>query len=200
MSSGAELTLAQAEIVATTLLSALRPGCERIEIAGSIRRRCATVRDVEIVAVPRLARDLFGERDGAAPTELDAAVDAWIERGYMRPRAPRRMGPRFRALELVEGVLVADGTRALRLPAPVAVDLFLVLPPAQWGAVFAIRTGPWEYSRELVTRCRARGLRCVDGHLERVGATRDPVLATPEERDFIEACGLPYVEPERRRA
>jgi hypothetical protein len=35
--------------------------------------------------------------------------------------------------------------------AEIAIDLFIVLPPAQFGAFFAIRTGTAEFSQWLVT-------------------------------------------------
>lgn len=46
-----KLPLVQAEKLARKILDALRPGCQRIEIAGSIRRRKAQIGDIEIVAI-----------------------------------------------------------------------------------------------------------------------------------------------------
>jgi hypothetical protein len=68
---------------------------------------------------------------------------------------------------------------------------------SQWGALLAIRTGPADYSRALVTKCKERGLDCVDGRLVARGSGRE--LATPEEADFIRACGMSYLEPWERR-
>lgn len=48
--------LADAEAVAFQILFFLSPCCERICIAGSIRRRKATVGDIEIVYVPKMER------------------------------------------------------------------------------------------------------------------------------------------------
>lgn len=75
------------------------------------------------------------------------------------------------------------------------VDLFLVLPPAEWGPLFAIRTGPADYSRAAVTKLRERGMRCEDGAIWR-GNER---LACPDEATFFALCGLPYATPEARR-
>lgn len=44
----------QALAVAEELVAALRPACERLEIAGSLRRGKAEVGDVEILFVPRV--------------------------------------------------------------------------------------------------------------------------------------------------
>ena len=48
--------------IAEDLASLLRPVCERVEIAGSIRRGCPTIGDIEIVVIPEIESgwaDLF---------------------------------------------------------------------------------------------------------------------------------------------
>lgn len=178
--------LDEARGLAEALLAALAPACERIAIAGSIRRRVTFVADVELVAVPRARRDLFGELVDE-PTELDLLVDELVASGRLAPR-------------LSSAGIGAMGSKAKRLVAVksgIAIDLFGVLPPAQWGAILAIRTGPADYSQRLVTQCKSRGLDCRDGRLVARGSGRE--IATPEEPDFFRACGVPYVEPWERR-
>lgn len=46
---------------AAGIMALIEPGCERLEVAGSLRRQKAQVGDIEIVAVPVMQRDLFGE-------------------------------------------------------------------------------------------------------------------------------------------
>jgi DNA polymerase/3'-5' exonuclease PolX len=75
------------------------------------------------------------------------------------------------------------------------LDVFAVTPPAEWGAIFAIRTGSAEFSQRCMVALRRRGLRCQDGAVWRGNVK----LATPEEADFFRACGLPWVPPEERR-
>lgn len=178
--------LEQAARIAAGLLKTLSPACTRIEVAGSIRRRKPDVKDVELVAIPRASRDLFGERIVDGPTELDMMVQALVLDGRLAPRlnsaGVQCMGSKMKRL-----VSVRSG---------IAVDLFAVLPPAQWGAIFAIRTGPAEYSERLVTLCQRRGLYCREGRLVDAAGREH---ATPEERDFVEMCGERYVEPWERR-
>lgn len=179
-------SLERARRVAEAIAAELAPACERIEIAGSIRRRVAYVKDIELVCIPRgLARDLFGDVRLDQPHDLDRALERLVEAGRLRARVTPdgrvRLGRRFKALEAVRAEL--------------PVDLFMVLPPAQWGAQLAIRTGPWEFSKRLVTECQRLGRRCVDGRL--VDERGD--VATPEERDFFRACGMGWVEPWERR-
>lgn len=187
--------LERARRVAEAIVDELRPACDRIEIAGSIRRRADTVKDIELVAIPRgVPTDLFGEPAIDSTNDLERAIERLVDARRLRARATAdgrlRLGQRFKALEAMRA----------RIP----VDLFIVLPPAQWGAILAIRTGPEEYSKRLVTRCKDRGLVCDDGRLRR--AARDgrwlrelEDVPTPEERDFIVACGEPYLPPEQRR-
>jgi DNA polymerase/3'-5' exonuclease PolX len=160
--------LVEAEAIATRLRDALAPFCDRIEIAGSIRRGVSMVKDIELVAIPRVERDLLGAVDVAGRTELDAKIDRLIETGRLAWRVRN------------DGQRIAQGHRFKALLATksgLGVDLFLVLPPAQWGAQLA-------------------GLHCRDGRLVRADGTE---VETPDERSFIEACGAPWAEPRDRR-
>lgn len=180
------MPLERARKVADAIVEVLRPACERIEIVGSVRRRVAHVKDVEILCVPHLALNLFGEPEPNVPTHLELLVDELVAVGRLEPRETvegiKRRGRRYQALRATKSGL--------------ALDLFSVLPPASWGAQMAIRTGPAEYSKHLVTVCQRRGLRCEDGRLV---DDRGHDVATPEERDFIEACGVEYSGPWERR-
>lgn len=194
------LTLDVAQEAADRLVELLSPACERIVIAGSIRREKPDgIKDIELVAIPRFetATNLFGEPNpNAARSLLDARITELSQRCMLGPRtvpcsdptrgttAQFRMGPRYKAMQFLwNGVL-----------AP--VDLFLVLPPAEWGAILAIRTGPSAFSQHLVTAAKRLGRHVASG---RVLTRDDEVIAVPTERDFFEACGVQWVEPRERR-
>lgn len=60
------ISLYDAQLKALPIVEELRPFCQRIEMAGSIRRKCEFVNDIEIVAIPRLEvlqGDLFGDSE-----------------------------------------------------------------------------------------------------------------------------------------
>jgi len=160
----------------------LRAACTQVEIAGSLRRKKRQVKDIEIVAEARIETDLFGGSK-SGPWEIDRLVEGHLFAGKLSHRMPRRMGERYKALVDVES--------------GIAIDLFVVRPPARWGAILAIRTGPATFSKELVTAARRRGRRVVDGRLiiEATGAT----IETPTEESFFRACGVEWREPEARR-
>lgn len=183
-----------AERAAHDLRDLLAPACERIEVAGSIRRRRPEVKDLELVAVPRIETEeagLWGE-----PTEVDrlnervaslVTDDTGLE--YRRVEIHRadgstdwqyRNGPSYKALSW-QG-----------LP----VDLFVVQKPADWGVLFTIRTGPADWSQRLVTDCQRWFMRVEGGRLLHHGEH----VPCPEERDFLAAIGQPWVEPSERSA
>src|SRR3990167_9592187 len=71
---------------------------------------------------------------------LDELLAEWKADGRLRDRPDKNgrgaWGPRFkRALYQVT---------MSKLNRNVGLDIFSVLPPAQWGVIFAIRTGPAE--------------------------------------------------------
>lgn len=168
----------QALVVAQALYDVVAPVCRWAAIAGSLRRGLSHVKDIELVLAPVPERDLLGE-ERYETTDLDAELELQELSGALLRRPPERWGKRYKAASH-QGI---------------PVDIFIVRPPAEWGAVLAIRTGPAELGRELVTRCRDRGLRCTDGRLvDGKGRT----VPTPSEEDFFRECGLPYVEPAER--
>jgi len=79
-------------------------------------------------------------------------------------------------------------------------DLFLQPDPATWGVNFALRTGSADFSKWLVTWRNNGGalpnqMYVRDARLWELGR----VIETAEERDFFEAIGLKWIEPEDRK-
>lgn len=184
MSTGTRLPLHLAHAVALALVATLRPACLRVEIAGSIRRKRADVGDVEVVAVPRMEQGVPVAMFEPAPeiSALDPVLARLQAEGRVVPHpTDPKNGERYKKLWLPKAGL--------------QLDLFIVTL-ATWGPQFAIRTGPVEYSKRLVTALNHKGWRCERGTVyDREG---EPVPC-PEERDFLAACGEPWTEPEHRR-
>jgi DNA polymerase/3'-5' exonuclease PolX len=158
--------------------------CERIEIAGSVRRLKPEVKDIEIVAIPKVTSvtDLFGESLG----EISALEDCI--QGYRDAFEIMKNGPKYKKLMLPEGI---------------AVDLFIVTPPAQWGVQFMIRTGPAEFSRWMVTKRMLGGALPNHCYVDK-GSVWDgkngQQICMPEEQDYFRFCGLAWREPRLRAA
>jgi DNA polymerase/3'-5' exonuclease PolX len=185
--------------LAESLVRQLRPVCKRIEVKGSICRLKPEVKDIEILAIPDLTpvprpRPEFGK---PIPKVYKTALDkllAEMERDELI--IFKKGGDRYKQLWLKD--------------AAIAVDLFLVLPPAQWGVQAVIRTGPAEFSHWMVTR-KSKGGALPDQFIvedgvvgDRVfslkGETRRGEIPMPEEIDFLSFCDLDWIEPKDRVA
>lgn len=167
-----KIPLGIAEQIAYKYAEKLLPYCDRLEIAGSIRRRKAEVGDIEIVVLPKTFVDLFGNENGYQDPML---AGVWVNKA----------GRRYKQYALPEGV---------------NLDLFIVLPPAQWGVILALRTGGAEFSRKLVTPKPYGYLPqeyvIKDGAVHR--ADTGEIVPTPEEVDFLTLCGAANIPPQER--
>lgn len=191
------IPLTDAQFIAAEIIALLTPACERIAVAGSVRREKPTVGDIEIVAMPQMhyALDLFGD---SAPEHnvdlLDKLCDVLLMEGTLAHRLDKN-GRRAWGYRYKRGIFTSQTGQ--RVP----LDLFSVLPPAQWGVIYTIRTGPSEFSHALVMDRRYGGA-MPSGWMVRGGqllaAGPDKVVETPEEQDFFAALGLPWIPPSER--
>lgn len=164
---------AKALAYANDFIYQIRPLCERIEVAGSLRRQKEEVGDIEIVCISRTIKtaNLFGE---------DVSIQAIEEIGAMFKLL--KNGPHYKQLDM-------GGYH---------IDLFIT-SPAQWGVIFTIRTGSADFSHWLVTP-RSKGGGCPSYLKFKDGRIDDGhrYLSTPEEQDVFTALKIPYIEPEMR--
>lgn len=183
------MRLAAARQEAEKLRGRVSRWCDRAEIAGSIRRQKAEVKDVELVVIPRWEdwpdpSSLFGE-----PMPVNVLHEEWVGKcaGDVRWIKPGTK-------EVVDWEPKADGKywRGL-LPCGLKLDLFIARPE-NWGAIFLIRTGSAEFSEAVVTHAKRVGKRCSGGMFTVDG---NPV-ATPEERDVFKLLNLRWVDPVNR--
>lgn len=99
----------------------LVPYCERIEIAGSIRRKKPEVKDIELVAIPK-PYDVGLFENGIA-----TVVNQWKK---------------------VKGELPCKYTQRI-LPDGITLDLFFA-NQENWGLIYALRTGSADYSHKVL--------------------------------------------------
>jgi DNA polymerase/3'-5' exonuclease PolX len=100
---------AQALHIARQIIEELKPHCYRVAIAGSLRRKCAFVNDIEIVAIPR-PYDI-----GMFATGIATIVNKWPK---------------------IIGELPCKNTRR-QLPEGINLDLYLVTE-ANWDRTIRI--------------------------------------------------------------
>lgn len=162
--------------LAEHLRDEIKSYCQRIEIVGSLRRLKPEVGDIELLASPNFIPDMFGEVI-AGQHEL-IGID-WNAYGQVV-----KGGAKYIQIALHEGI---------------NLDLFICTPPAQWGVLKLIRTGPSEYSHKFVTKKEYGGM--LPGHLRVEGGAiwqGDTMLETPEEEDVYRVIGLPFCDPQKR--
>ena len=166
----------EAFALAYLLRQQLAPYCERIEIAGSIRRRKPECGDIELVAIPKIEPvvDLLGETVDQRSLLDQVLLDRYTV---------------LKGKDKYKQVLVDD----------VPVDIFIQPDPATWGVNFAIRTGSADFAKWLVTSRFDGG--ALPGNMRVEGARvwrQGAVLETPEEEDVFKAIGIRWIEPEER--
>jgi DNA polymerase/3'-5' exonuclease PolX len=129
------MPLEYAREMAEALVELLAPACERIAIAGSVRRKKKFPNDIEVVCEPKLSdrgRNL-----------CDLACEDLLRTGQLEKRPDSRgrycWGTGIKRTVFYQGQNYAP------------VDLFQVIEPRQWGVIYAIRTGPGDFNRVLVT-------------------------------------------------
>jgi len=174
MSTGEPMAFERAFQLAGEVHARLAPVCARLKAAGSLRRRRPLVRDLEFVCEPNTVTDLLGE----------SAYDVEsIRQVCQRMGDIEKSGNKYIKVVNLLGV---DG---------LCLDLWLVTPPAQWGSILAIRTGPAELGKLAVSRMADFDLYHRDG---RVVDSAGRLYPTPEEEDFFRAARLPYLKPHER--
>ncbi|MFH1233369.1 MAG: hypothetical protein V1649_01820 [Patescibacteria group bacterium] len=127
--------------IALEVVEQLKPHCERIEIAGSIRRKKAEVGDIEVLIKPK------PYEVGLFESGIATVVNKW---------------------KCVKGKLPCKYTQRI-LPSGIKLDLFTATAE-NWGLAFALRTGSAEFSRRVLASGWVReGFKGVGGYLYRDG-------------------------------
>lgn len=172
MSASARIPIDLAVQLAARVQLRISPYVRRSMCVGSVRRDRPTVGDLEFVVEPRMyTADLLGTQ---APDLFALKADAlqwarWVKGGDRQWQVTDVFGH-----------------------LGVTLDLYFVHPPAEWGSIVAIRTGPWQLGRVAVTRLKRAGTPHRDGHV--------PGHPTPTEEDFFRLAGLECRPPSARDA
>jgi len=169
------MNLQKAERLADDFCVLLSPHCERIEIAGSVRRRKPDVGDIEIVAIPKTEK---------LPGMFDPVV--LRDGGFITA---------MRRFPILKGQPETGKYIALQLHG-IKADVFLATPD-NWGLIYAIRVGSADFSHHTLAAGWVRaGYKSIEGMLTKVSTGK--TVAVKEEADLFNLIGVKYIEPERR--
>lgn len=182
------MLLDSAILIADDVFSALYPHCERIAIAGSIRRRKPDVKDIEIVCIPKGSIQIKGKNRGKAQKVFVPCmgyietVSQWHK---VRGEAWDKSTQRFLSGEGAYG------------PWNINVDIFTAHKD-NWGYIMAIRTGSADYSHHvLAAGWVKKGYHGEGGMLYKGAGTENPVPVR-EEEEIFNIIGIPFTNPQDR--
>lgn len=186
MSAGAKFPRQHASKISNAFISLIVGSIDRLEVAGSIRRECAEVGDIEIVCIP-----VFGEieKSGGLFAEkvevnlLWRRLDELIDQGVI--------------LKHWNGSSHTWGDTMRRLDyGGMCIDVFTATE-SNWGSILLIRTGSSDYSRHAVDKMLRDGMyRQIGGVVKHV-ATGE-IVPTPTEESFCALAGIKYRDPKER--
>ena len=179
--------LSRAQVTAALLIEQLEGSCERVDIAGSVRRGREDVGDIELLCIPRMAQDLdlFGDV-AATRSLLDQRCLELVRTGVLDYR---RNAQGLKSFGPLNKLMVHSATG-------IPVDIFATTQE-NWGMALVVRTGPADFNVRIMTRFRDLGLR---GHA--YGGVTLPtgeIVHCPTEKDVFRHLGWDYLEPQNRR-
>ena len=129
------MKLEKAKDIAVKICYQLQPYCDKINIAGSIRRKKSEVKDIEIICVPKLdivcQDNLFGEQSEGIKILSEGFIKTVTSLGNIKKGKP-------------EGKMMQ-----IELPEWIMLDLFIP-DDFDYYRQYAIRTGSAIYSHQVI--------------------------------------------------
>jgi len=167
------MELERAKAIAEELRRLLKPACDRIAIAGSIRRQRPEVGDIELLCIPKF----IGGID-----QLDREIITLV--------VQRILG--FRRNKLGSRVYGPKNKLMVHLPSGIGVDIFSTTREC-WAVSLVVRTGGKKTNKRVATAALSKGYRF---HAYGSGfSTPQGDIVCHSEREVFEAVDLPYLEP-----
>ncbi len=156
------------------------PLITRWHVAGSVRREKPFVGDVEHVVVPVNVEAFWRHLESLVSDPNDMFSGNGPLTKHVYPNGSLRWGEKYRGVDFRgfnHEIFLADKDNL--------------------GAILAIRTGPADYSKMLVTAMLNGGrYRQQGGYV--VCRETGEIRSVPEENNFFAACGVPYIAPQKR--
>lgn len=188
----------EALAVAEELVAKLQPFCNRIMICGSIRRKKATVGDVEIVYVP-LGRVV--EPDPATFDFFARPKPIWVDEAAEEIDRMLRYDVLEKRLSIeAKEAWGAKNKLARHVASGIPVDLFAATEESWWNYVVC-RTGGAASNTRIAFLAKSMGWKWRPygaGFTRRSGGDAGKLHPVTCERDVFDFVRIPYLEPEDR--
>jgi DNA polymerase/3'-5' exonuclease PolX len=170
------MELEKAVEIAEEVRKSLEDVCNRIEIAGSIRRRKKDVGDAELLCIPR-------DRD--ITDSLDRRVQELMFKGILA----------YRLNKLGHKVYGAKNKLMLHVASGFGIDIFSTTEEC-WPVAMVVRTGGTETNLMIATAALQKGYKF---HAYGAGfTTPHGEIVCHSESEVFKAVDLPYREPWER--
>jgi len=188
-----------AKALADDIIISLNPYCDKIEIAGSLRRGKEIIGDLEICCIPKNeeSKDMFGN------------VEDVYRNPFFLSIADTELG------RVIKGMPVG---RYMQIELPEGINLDLFMPePHDYYRQLAIRTGSADYSFKVIATAwkklgwagTSQGLRkmteCIEKKLPDGKSKWECHISNPSlppswasEKEFFEWIRVPYIKPSER--
>lgn len=168
--------------LARELVRELEPRCERLMVAGSLRRRKLEVGDVELLYIPKFREERAGLFDTEQVNEADLVLERLLNAGVLGKRLNARGSESWGQ----------SNKLAVHRASGIPVDLFQARP-ANWWNLVVFRTGSAMMNTRICMAAIQQGWKWQpygEGFLDREGNTV-PVTC---ESDVFHLVGLPWLE------
>lgn len=177
------MNLAGAQVVAAKVIEHVASYCQRVEVAGSVRRGKPFVKDIELVAIA--GKPLWDFLD----SRLLAGTIQKATYPGKDGKTTYRWGPKYRGFVWAE-------TR---------IEIFLA-DESNWGYLHWIRTGPDKANTAVMIAMSKKNapFRFRDGYCYMQQPANVPAerrkISIPDEPMLFSLLGMPYIEPKHRTA
>ncbi len=170
------MELKEAKLIAENLKALLEPSCERIEIAGSVRRQKPQVGDIELLCIPKYV----GGFD-----QLDRAIEELMFQHILD----------FRLNKLGSRVYGLKNKLLQHVESGIGVDIFSTTEEC-WSVALVMRTGSVKTNMKIAKAALKKGYRF---HAYGSGFTTPRGnIVCHSEAEVFEAVGLPCLNPWER--
>jgi DNA polymerase/3'-5' exonuclease PolX len=188
----------QALKLANKFIGLIQSSCERVEIAGSLRRKKKEVGDIELVAIPRYEiieyeKEINNGLLNFLPNKQTTTWRTQID------HLEQKVKELYQSSIITEFIKNGEKFKSF-IAFNIQFDLFITTQE-QWGVIFMIRTGSKNYSHQFMIELNKRGqYKIKNGYLWRVvkRGYQKFIIPVPEEKDLYDLVGLPYLPPEQR--
>jgi len=179
--------LAVARQTGYQIIEWFEPVCERIILAGSIRRGKPLVGDIEILLIPQMAIGDVGE--------LFPQTRNLFEEEFRRRSDSRQL-----ALRRKKDGTTSNGAKVKlcrHTESGIPVDFFITSRD-NWFSSLVCRTGSKENNEEIAKRAKRMGFRWKMSGPGFASEETGQIVAAHSEEDIFHFVGLPALDPEKR--